>query len=246
MIEVDSVVRSFGRRKRRTVPLADVSHSFADGELTYLIGLNGTGKSTLLRCLGGVLAPDSGTVLVDGLDLPRTPAPARHLGLFLDPDSFHTGHTGRRHLQWLAACAGAPDSVVGTLLRHSGLAGVADRPIAGYSLGMRQRLGIASVLVGNPRNIVLDEPMNGLDVSGALWLRGLLREWADESRCVVVASHGLGEIARTADRVLILDNGGIVARGTVDEVCGRHGSLEEAFLAHVPRATAGAQVGVAQ
>ncbi len=244
MIVADAVAKSFGRRGRRAVPLAGVSHTFADGQLTYLLGLNGTGKSTLLRCLGGVLAPDSGRVTVDGLTLARTPAPARHLGLFLDADGFHPGHTGRRHLRWLAACAGAPERSVETLLQRSGLAAVAERPVSGYSLGMRQRLGIASAMVGNPRNIVLDEPMNGLDVAGALWLRGLLREWADEGRCVVVASHGLAEVERTADAVLILDGGRIVACGTVDEVRGGHASLEDAFTGHVPRAAGrGPRVG---
>ncbi len=236
MIEANALTRRFGARKRATTPLDGVSHTFHDGTLTYLLGLNGTGKSTLLRCLGGVLAPQSGTVAVDGLDLTRSPAPARNLGLFLDVDGFHPGHSGRRHLRWLAAQAGVPADSAGVLLRRTGLEAVADRPVGGYSLGMRQRLGIASALIGNPRNIVLDEPMNGLDVAGVLWLRGLLRRWAEEGRCVVVASHNLAEVEDTADGVVILEGGHIAARGSVDEVRGPHGTLEQAFLEHVPRA----------
>src|SRR5699024_3695314 len=109
------------------------------------------------------------------------------------------------------------------LLQRTGLGAVADRPVGGYSLGMRQRLGIASALIGNPRNIILDEPMNGLDVAGVLWLRGLLRQWAGEGRCVVVASHNLAEVEDTADGVVILEGGRIAACGGVDEVRGPHG-----------------------
>ncbi|GAA4806162.1 ATP-binding cassette domain-containing protein [Tomitella cavernea] len=242
MIEAHSLTRTFGARRRPTVPLAGVSHLFGDGTLTYLLGLNGTGKSTLLRCLSGVLRPDSGTAQVDGRELGRTDAPARHLGMYLDADAFHPGHSGRRHLRWLAAQTGVPAHAVEALLRRTGLEAVADRPVRGYSLGMRQRLGIASTLVGNPRNVILDEPMNGLDVAGVLWLRGLLRAWADEGRCVIVASHDLAEVEATADTVLILEGGVIVARGTVDEVRGPHANLETAFLAHVPRAAGALRV----
>ncbi|WP_182347300.1 ABC transporter ATP-binding protein [Tomitella gaofuii] len=242
MIEAHDLTRSFGVRRRPATPLAGVSHVFGDGTLTYLLGLNGTGKSTLLRCLSGVLRPDAGTALVDGSELGRAAAPARHLGMHLDADAFHPGHSGRRHLRWLAAQAGVPAHAVEALLRRTGLEAVAERPVRGYSLGMRQRLGIASALVGNPRNVILDEPMNGLDVAGVLWLRGLLREWVDEGRCVIVASHNLAEVEATADEILILEGGGIVARGTVDEVRGPHADLESAFLAHVPRAAGAPRV----
>ncbi|QDQ96471.1 ATP-binding cassette domain-containing protein [Tomitella fengzijianii] len=242
MIEAHALTRTFGTRRRAATPLAGVSHVFADRTLTYVLGLNGTGKSTLLRCLSGVLRPDSGRALVDGRELARAPAPARLLGMYLDADGFHPGHSGRRHLRWLAAQSGVRAVSVEALLRRTGLEAVADRPVRGYSLGMRQRLGIASALVGNPRNVILDEPMNGLDVAGVLWLRGLLREWADEGRCVIVASHNLAEIEATADAVLILEGGGIVAHGTVDEVRGPHADLEQAFIARVPRAAGAPRV----
>lgn len=236
MITVTSLVRTFGRGKNTRTTLAGIDQEFDDGALTYLIGLNGTGKSTLLRLMAGVLAPSAGTVRVDGRDLRREPMPGRRLGMYLDADGFHPGHTARRHLRWLAAAAQAPAGRVQEMLDLAGLAAVADRPVGGYSLGMRQRLGVASALVGNPRTIVLDEPMNGLDVAGVLWLRALLREWADEGRCVIVADHDLAEIERSGDRVVLLEDGRVAASGTVAEIVQTHGGIERAFLDLVPRA----------
>ena len=230
MITVDAVTRTFGTGTRRTMPLTEVTHTFADGSLTYLLGLNGTGKSTLLRCLGGVLTPDAGDVTVDGLDLARTAVPARHLGLFLDADGFDPVHTGRRHLRWLAATAGAPPSSVETLLRQSGLAAVADRPIRGYSLGMRQRLGIAHALLGSPKVLVLDEPANGLDPQGIAWMRQLLRQFADDGGAVLLSSHLLHEVQMTADQLIMIGHGRIVAQGSLQSMLADGGDLESMFL----------------
>lgn len=235
MIEVARLTKAFRGRE----VLRGLDHTFADGRLTYLLGLNGAGKSTLLRCIGGVTRPDAGAVRIDGQTPAAFEVPVRHLGMHLSADAFTPGHSARRHLRWLAALGGVPAGRADALLDEVGLAAVADRPVGGFSLGMRQRLGIASALVGNPRTLLLDEPLNGLDVAGVLWMRGLLRQWADEGRCVVVASHALAEVERTADEVVMIEDGRIVTAGTVVGVRGSHTDLEDAFAAHVPRVALG-------
>ena len=235
MIEVSGLRKEYRGRE----VLRGVEHTFADGRLSYLLGLNGAGKSTRLRCIAGVTRPDGGGVRIDGRAPASLDAPVRHLGMHLSADAFTPGHTARRHLRWLAALGGVPAGRADALLDEVGLAAVADRPVGGFSLGMRQRLGIASALVGNPRTLLLDEPLNGLDVAGVLWMRGLLQQWAAEGRCVVVASHALAEVERTADEVVMIEDGRIVAAGGVAEVQGTCVDLEEAFAAHVPRVAAG-------
>lgn len=235
MIEVAGLTKSFRGRG----VLRGIDHTFADGRLTYLLGLNGAGKSTLLRCIAGVTRPDAGAVRIDGRAPAAFEAPVRHLGMHLSADAFTPGHSARRHLRWLAALGGVPAGRADALLEEVGLAPVADRSVGGFSLGMRQRLGIASALVGNPRTLLLDEPLNGLDVAGVLWMRGLLRQWAAEGRCVVVASHALSEVERTADEVVMIEDGRIVAAGAVAAVRGGFADLEESFAAHVPRVALG-------
>lgn len=235
MIEVSGLRKEYRGRE----VLRGVEHTFADGRLSYLLGLNGAGKSTLLRCIAGVTRPDGGGVGIDGRAPASLDAPVRHLGMHLSADAFTPGHTARRHLRWLAALGGVPAGRADALLDEVGLAAVADRPVGGFSLGMRQRLGIASALVGNPRTLLLDEPLNGLDVAGVLWMRGLLQQWAAEGRCVVVASHALAEVERTADEVVMIEDGRIVAAGGVAAVQDTCVDLEEAFAAHVPRVAAG-------
>lgn len=227
MISVHNLSRSFGSRHHRTTPLDNITHTFADGTLTYLVGLNGTGKSTLLRLLCGILRPNSGQV-----DLHNDA-----VGMMLSTDAANLGHTGRRHLHWAAAARGVPGIQADQLLVNAGLTSVAHTPVSGYSLGMRQRLGIATALLGYPRNIVLDEPLNGLDVAGILWLRTLLRDLANAGHCVIVASHHLAEIELSADNVVILEQGTVLAAGTITEVRGQHSSLEEAFVALIPRSS---------
>ena len=235
MIEVAGLTKAFRGRE----VLRGLDHTFPDGRLTYLLGLNGAGKSTLLRCIAGMIRADEGAALIDGRAPGAFAAPVRHLGVHLSADAFTPGHSARRHLRWLAALGGVPSGRADALLDEVGLRAVADRPVGGFSLGMRQRLGIASALVGNPRTLLLDEPLNGLDVAGVLWMRGLLRQWADEGRCVVVASHALAEVERTADDVVMIEDGRIVAAGAVAEVRGPHTDLEASFAAHVPRVARG-------
>ncbi|WP_297004177.1 ABC transporter ATP-binding protein [uncultured Corynebacterium sp.] len=241
MITTTDLTCTFGRR-RPVTPLRNVSHTFPDGEVTCVLGLNGTGKSTLLRLLCGVQRPTAGRVLVDGRTPDAWPAPGRRTGMFLDTAAVHPGHTGRRHLRWLAASSGLDATGADRRLTEVGLDAVADEVVSGYSLGMRQRLGIAGALLGDPPNVVLDEPLNGLDIAGVLWLRRLLRKLAGDGRCVIVASHHLSEVELSADAVLLLEGGAVAAAGTLAEVRGGHTTLEDAVVALVPRACGSAEV----
>ncbi|HCD4227371.1 MULTISPECIES: ATP-binding cassette domain-containing protein [Corynebacterium] len=239
MIDVDNLSHWYGSR-RTAAPVRDLSCTFADGRINYVVGLNGTGKSTLLGCLSGSLRPRGGRVLVDGRELRGTDYPLRHVGSYLSAEDFSPQHTGLRHLQWMCALAGAPVEKAEALVRAVGLEEASRRPIGGYSLGMRQRLGIASVLAGNPRNIVLDEPLNGLDIQGVWWLRELLAAWAEEGRCVIVASHHLREVEATTEvadaSVTILSQGTALAHGSLEDVIASTGApdLESAVAALIP------------
>ncbi|GAC70126.1 ABC transporter ATP-binding protein [Gordonia soli] len=226
MIEIDSAAVRF----RRQLALDDVSLTVADGQVVYLLGRNGAGKSTLLRTVCGVTRPTSGTIRIDGRRLADHPSPATALGMHLDLDRVHPGHTARRHLRWICAAAGLPTGRVGEVLSAVGLSDVADRRLRAYSLGMRQRLGIATALLGDPANLVFDEPLNGLDIDGIIWLRGLLQTLAAEGRSILIASHMFAEVTRTADRVAVIADGRLVADGTVDDLIGDATDLEDAFV----------------
>lgn len=211
--------------------LDDVTATIPAGELVYLLGRNGTGKTTLLRSICGVIPSSAGEVRVNGYRPTRLATPLTQIGVHLGTDVAAPGHTARRHLRWLAASAGIGNARVDEVLDRVGLGGVAHRRVADYSLGMRQRLGIAGALLGDAPTLILDEPVNGLDIDGIRWLRGLLRDLADSGRCLVVASHHLGEVTRTGDRVLVLDGGRIVADSGIADFVGTHHDLEEAYLA---------------
>ncbi|UGT44625.1 ATP-binding cassette domain-containing protein [Nocardia yamanashiensis] len=182
----------------------------ADGTVTYLIGLNGTGKTSLLRCICGLVTPATGTVRVDDtLVRAHHTAPAT-LGMHLDYRAFDPRHTARRHLRWIARARGLSTGRVGEVLELVDLVRVADRRLGHYSLGMLQRVGIAAALLGEPRTLLLDEPLNGLDVAGIRWIRELLRDLAAAGTCVLVATHLLDEVERNADHIVILGNGGVL------------------------------------
>ncbi|MGW4246453.1 ABC transporter ATP-binding protein [Nocardia sp. NPDC004722] len=183
----------------------------ADGALTYLIGLNGTGKTSLLRCICGLLAPAVGTVRVDDTRVRAHHTTPATLGMHLDYRAFDPRHTARRHLRWIARARGLPSGRVGEVLEIVDLGRVADRRLGHYSLGMLQRVGIAAALLGEPRTLLLDEPLNGLDIAGIRWLRELLRELADAGTCVLVATHLLDEVERNADHIVILGNQRVLA-----------------------------------
>lgn len=203
MIETDRLTKRFGT----ATAVDNVTVTFPAGAVTYLLGLNGAGKTTLLRLIAGLSTPDGGSVTVCGRRLRDERDPMRVLGSSLEPGVMNPRHTVRRHLAWLAALGGLDATRIPAVLTDTGLDVIAAQRVSTLSLGARQRLAIAGALLGDPAAIVLDEPLNGLDVPGIVWLRGLLRRLADEGRTVVVASHLLSEVVLTADRVVVLRDG---------------------------------------
>lgn len=226
MIEIDAL--SVTLRRQRI--LHSVTTTITGGEVAYLLGRNGAGKSTLLRAIAGIVRPDSGHITVNGAEIADARSPLREIGIHLGTDGVHPGHTGRRHLRWLATAGGVDTDRVDNLLERVGLGDAGHRRVSDYSLGMRQRLGIAAALLGDPRTLLLDEPLNGLDIDGIRWVRGLLAELAAEGRTLLIASHLFDEVTRTADRVLVIDRGTLVIDSPVDEFIGTHASLEDAYL----------------
>ena len=235
----------------RTV-LHDVDLTVSGGEVVYLLGRNGAGKSTLLRSICGMVTPRSGSVLIGGTPVRSLGSPARRLGMHLGIETVHPGHTARRHLRWVAAAAGLPRSRVDDVLDITGVAAYGDRRIGGYSLGMRQRLGIATALLPDAHALVFDEPLNGLDVEGIVWFRSLLTELASRGRAVVVATHLLAEVQRSAGdsasperrspvaRVVLVDRSTTSPAVEVAGFVGEHADLEAAYLAALGPAEAGA------
>jgi ABC-2 type transport system ATP-binding protein len=199
--------------------------------VTGFLGPNGAGKTTTLRMMLGLVRPTAGTVLIDGRPYAQLNEPRRVVGALLEATGFHPGRTARDHLAITARQAGLPSYRVGQVLAEVGLTGEARRRVGGYSLGMRQRLGLAAALLGDPPVLILDEPGNGLDPAGMAWLRGLLRDLAAQGRTVIVSSHVLSEVAQTADRVIVMHAGTVRFAGTLDELAvpGSAG-LEAAFL----------------
>jgi ABC-2 type transport system ATP-binding protein len=194
--------------------------------VTGFLGPNGAGKTTTLRMLLGLVRPTAGTATVGGRRYADLPQPRRVVGALLDSTGFHPGRTGRQHLRISADQSGLPAARVATVLDQVDLGGAADRRVRGYSLGMRQRLGLATALLGDPEVLVLDEPANGLDPAGMAWLRGLLRDLGAEGRTVIISSHVLAEVRQTADRVVIVGEGTLRHAGPLTEMAG----LEEEFL----------------
>jgi ABC-2 type transport system ATP-binding protein len=207
----------------------DLTFSVAPGTITGFIGANGAGKTTTMRMLLGLVHPTTGDAHVDGRPYRHLDQPRRHVGAVLDSPGAHPGHRARTHLRIVAAGAGLSDERVDEVLDLVGLAADGRRKVGTFSLGMRQRLGLAGALLGDPPVLLLDEPVNGLDPSGILWIRGFLRRLADEGRAVLVSSHLLTELAEIADRVLIIDRGRLVVDADLDElVDGR--SLEDVYF----------------
>ena len=225
-LEVRGLTKTFGT----VTAVRDVSFGAPAGQVTGLLGPNGSGKTTTLRATLGLVRPTAGTVLIGGLPYRNLPRPRRAVGALLEATGFHPGRRARDHLRVLAAAADVPDRRVDEVLDQAGLGDAAERRVRGFSLGMKQRLGLAAALLGDPQVLLLDEPANGLDPAGIAWLRGLLRGLADQGRTVVVASHVLGEVAQTADRVVIVSAGRLRFAGPLDELGGTGSALESAFL----------------
>jgi ABC-2 type transport system ATP-binding protein len=200
------------------VAVDDLSFTVQQGLVTGLVGPNGSGKSTTMRAALGLISPTSGQVLVDGIAYRGLARPLTRVGAVLDADAVNGSLTGRRHLRWLAASNSITDRRADELLDMVGLHAAARRRIGGYSLGMRQRLGIAGALLGDPQTLVFDEPMNGLDPEGIVWLRGFLRDRAREGRIVLLSSHLMSELEGIADRLVIIKRGRLIADSTVAEL----------------------------
>ena len=223
-------VRSLTKRFGDLVAVDDLSFSLEAGTVTGFLGPNGAGKTTTLRLLLGLAEPTAGEALVFGRIYRDLDDPIRRIGAVLESNDFHPGRTGRNHLRALAAAAEIPFGRVDEVLVLVELEAAADRRVRTYSLGMRQRLGLATALLGDPELLVLDEPANGLDPAGVHWLRGFLRRFAEQGRTVLVSSHMLAEAALTVDEVLIIDHGHLVATGRLGELTQGGRTLEDVFL----------------
>jgi ABC-2 type transport system ATP-binding protein len=218
-IEFKNLSKRFGAVQA----VQDLSFEVAPGRVTGFLGPNGAGKSTTLRMLLGLIRPTGGDATFEGRHYDQLEEPSTHVGALLEETSFHPGRSGRNHLRVLAAAGGHPESRIDELLDLVQLTPAAGRRVKGYSMGMRQRLAIASALLGDPKVLILDEPTNGLDPEGIRWLRQLLRHQAGEGRTVLVSSHLLAEVAQSVDDVVVLAKGRLRARGTLDEVLGEGG-----------------------
>ncbi len=210
-------VRGLSKRYRGALAVDDLSFSVEAGTVTGFLGPNGAGKTTTMRALLGLLRPSAGEALVEGRPPTAMEDPLRTIGAALEATAFHPGRSGRNHLRVLAASAAIAESRVDEVLEMVELDAAADRRVKGYSLGMRQRLALAAALLGDPRILILDEPANGLDPQGMRWLRDLLRGQAAAGRTVLVSSHLLAEVAQTADQLIVIRDGKLVAEASLDE-----------------------------
>ncbi len=217
MIELNDISKRYGS----TVAVDHLSFEVRPGEVTGFLGPNGAGKSTTMRMVVGLDAPTSGRVTVDGRPYRDLRFPLHHIGALLEAKAIHPGRSARDHLRWLADSNGIGRRRVDEVLDLVGLTDVAHRRSGGFSLGMGQRLGIATALLGDPGTLLLDEPVNGLDPEGIQWMRELLRSLAGEGRSVLVSSHLMSEMAVTADRLVVVGRGRLIAEGTVEDVVGR-------------------------
>jgi ABC-2 type transport system ATP-binding protein len=246
MITVEALSKRYGKH----VAVADVTFTCEPGTITGFLGPNGAGKSTTLRMITGLTRPDSGGSTVAGRPFTELPNPARVVGTLLDAAAAHPGRSGRGTLRIAADLVGVPRARADELLEVVGLgAAAAERRVGAYSLGMRQRLGIAQALIGEPSVLILDEPANGLDPEGIAWMRLLLRQFADNGGTVLLSSHLLGEVQATVDRLVVIGGGKVVAAGPLSELLSSSGllvratdpaalgrALVEAGLAHVVQA----------
>jgi ABC-2 type transport system ATP-binding protein len=213
-IEIDGLTKRFGS----VLAVDDLGFRVPEGAVTGLLGPNGAGKTTTLRMLLGLVAPTAGTATIGGVAYARLTEPVRTVGAVLESSSFHPARTARGHLRVVASAARIPMARVDEMLEQVGLAGDATRRVGGYSLGMRQRLGLATALLGDPGVLVLDEPTNGLDPAGVRWLRDLIRALSRDGRTILVSSHLLAEVAQTVDHVVIIDRGRLVTAAPLAEL----------------------------
>lgn len=227
MISYTDLTKRYGDQ----LALDAVSFSVEPGSITGFLGPNGAGKSTAMRILLGLARPSAGTALIGGQAYTSLPNPGRVVGALLDADCFHPGRSGRESLRLAALTMGLPGSRVEEVAEEVGLGRrELARRVRAYSLGMRQRLGLAQALLGDPRALVLDEPTNGLDPQGQRWLADLLRDRAERGCAVLLSSHQLPEVERLADRLVMIGAGRILTAGTVAELRAEHGDIDRLYF----------------
>jgi ABC-2 type transport system ATP-binding protein len=219
VVRAESLSKRFGE----VLAVEDLSFELEAGTITGFLGPNGAGKTTTLRMLLGLAAPTSGRALVFDTGYAELERPALRIGAVLEATDFHPGRNGRDHLRTLGRAAELPDSRADEVLRLVELDDAAGRRVKGYSLGMRQRLGLAAALLGDPELLILDEPANGLDPEGVRWLRDFLRAFAAGGRTVLISSHVLAEVAQTVDQVLIINRGRLVVESSLEQLTARVG-----------------------
>jgi ABC-2 type transport system ATP-binding protein len=227
MFSIDGLTKRYGGR---TV-LSDVTFRAEPGRVTGFLGPNAAGKSSTLRILLGLDRPTAGTALVGERPYRSLREPLRTVGSMLDGCGAHRSHTARGHLRWVARSNGIPDQRVTEVLDRVGLADAGRTRVGRFSLGMRQRLGLATALLGEPAALVLDEPTNGLDAQGIRWIRGLLRDHAAAGGAVLLSSHQMTEIAEVADDLVVIAAGRIVAGGELSQITAGYATLEDAYFA---------------
>jgi ABC-2 type transport system ATP-binding protein len=225
-ISADNLTKRYGR----TTAVDRLSFTVRAGTVTGFFGPNGAGKTTAMKMLVGIARPSAGQACLNGVPIQSRPPDAGLLGVYLEPCGAHPGRSARAHLRSLATLAGLPRQRVAEVLAVVGLEQAAGRRVGSYSMGMRQRLGLAAALLGDPQILVLDEPVNGLDPAGIRWLRGLLRDQAARGRTVLLSSHVLSEAAQTVDDVVVIDSGRLVHQGPMSELAARGESLEDVFI----------------
>jgi ABC-2 type transport system ATP-binding protein len=223
MISVDSLSKAFGD----VHAVRNLTFTVQPGAVTGFLGPNGAGKTTTLRMILGLVTPTSGSATIDGSPYADLRNPLTKVGAVLETSAFYPGHTAQNHLRALCIASGIPSTRVAEVLNEVGLEHAAKRRTGGFSLGMRQRLAMACVLLGDPQVLILDEPANGLDPEGIHWLRGFLRALAVDGRTVLLSSHVLTEMAKIADRVLIINNGTLIADKEMGDF---EAGLEDAYL----------------
>ncbi len=217
MIKANGLTKRYGEM----LAVDDLTFEITPGVVTGFLGPNGAGKSTTMRMMLGLDNPTSGSVTVNGKAYRDLPVPLHEVGALIDAKAVHGGRTARQHLRWVAQAAGIPNRRVDEVLDTVGLTDVAERKAGGFSLGMSQRLGIATALLGDPGVLIFDEPVNGLDPEGIRWFRNLMKRLAGEGRTVFVSSHLMSEMQETADHVLVIGRGKIIADASVSDITGR-------------------------
>jgi ABC-2 type transport system ATP-binding protein len=218
MIVVDRLTKTYGSKKA----VDDLSFTVSPGRVTGFLGPNGSGKSTTMRCMLGLDAADAGSVTFNGKKYSDLEQPLTHVGSLLDAGDAHKGRSARNHLRWIAMTHGFPESRADEVLHQVGMTDVAKTKVGKFSLGMRQRLGLAVALLGNPEVVILDEPANGLDPEGIRWTRDVMRSLADAGRSVLVSSHQLVELSLVADDLVVIGQGRLISAGPISQFMTQH------------------------